>query len=72
MIAMSEHLGMTEVAGLLAETLAEEKAVDQEFLAIAEKGWNQAANLTKMILLQPHPQLSTLQLTELSNQIDSG
>ncbi|WP_341962678.1 hypothetical protein [Pseudomonas sp. RC10] len=46
---------MTEAASLLAETLAEEKAAFETLSAIVEKGRNQAANLTKMILITVPP-----------------
>lgn len=44
---MAKHLGMTEAAALLAETLAEEKGADDKLTAIAEEGGNQAATLEK-------------------------
>jgi len=47
LIAMAKHLGMTDAANLLAETLAEEKAADEKLSAIAEQGGNQAATMTK-------------------------
>jgi ferritin-like metal-binding protein YciE len=47
LIAMAKHLGMTDAANLLAETLAEEKAADEKLSAIAEEGGNQAATLAK-------------------------
>lgn len=47
LIAMAKHLGMTEAADLLAETLVEEKAADEKLSAIAEQGGNQAATLIK-------------------------
>lgn len=45
LIAMAKHLGMSEAADLLAETLAEEKAADEKLSAIAEQGGNQAATI---------------------------
>jgi ferritin-like metal-binding protein YciE len=42
-IAWAEALGLTEVAQLLGETLAEEKAADEKLSAIAESGINDAA-----------------------------
>lgn len=47
LIAMAKHLGMSEAAALLAETLAEEKGADEKLSAIAEEGGNQAATLEK-------------------------
>jgi ferritin-like metal-binding protein YciE len=47
LIAMAKHLGMKEAAGLLADTLAEEKSTDEKLSAIAEEGGNQAATLQK-------------------------
>ncbi len=46
-IAMAKHLGMKEAAGLLADTLAEEKSTDEKLSAIGEEGGNQAATLQK-------------------------
>ena len=42
-VAWAEALGLTEAAGLLSETLAEEKAADQKLSAIAEGDINEAA-----------------------------
>ena len=42
-IAWAEALGLTEVAELLGESLAEEKAADEKLSAIAESGINDAA-----------------------------
>ena len=42
-IAWSEALGLTEIAQILNETLAEEKAADEKLSALAEAGINQAA-----------------------------
>ena len=42
-IAWAEALDLTEVAEVLNETLAEEKAADQKLTAIAESGINEAA-----------------------------
>ncbi len=42
-IAWAEALGLTEVAQVLGETLAEEKAADKKLSAIAESGINEAA-----------------------------
>ena len=42
-VAWAEALGLTEAAGLLNETLAEEKAADQKLSAIAEGDINEAA-----------------------------
>ena len=42
-IAWAEALGLTEVAEILGETLAEEKAADEKLSAIAESGVNEAA-----------------------------
>jgi len=42
-IAWAEALGLNEVAGILQETLAEEKAADEKLSAIAESGINEAA-----------------------------
>ncbi|MDP3719605.1 MAG: ferritin-like domain-containing protein [Acidobacteriota bacterium] len=43
-VAWAEALGLTEAAGLLNETLAEEKAADQKLSAIAEGDINEAAS----------------------------
>jgi ferritin-like metal-binding protein YciE len=43
-IAWAEALGLSEVAELLGETLAEEKAADEKLSAIAESGINDAAS----------------------------
>jgi ferritin-like metal-binding protein YciE len=42
-IAWAEALELTEVAQLLGETLAEEKAADEKLTALAESGINEAA-----------------------------
>ena len=42
-IAWAEALELTEIAQLLAETLAEEKAADEKLSALAESGINDAA-----------------------------
>ena len=42
-IAWAEALELTEVASLLGETLAEEKAADEKLSALAESGINEAA-----------------------------
>ena len=42
-IAWAEALGLTDVAQVLNETLAEEKAADEKLSAIAESGINEAA-----------------------------
>jgi hypothetical protein len=42
-IAWAEALGLTEVAQILGESLAEEKAADQKLSALAESGINDAA-----------------------------
>ena len=42
-IAWAEALGLSEVAEVLQETLAEEKAADQKLTALAESGINEAA-----------------------------
>jgi ferritin-like metal-binding protein YciE len=42
-IAWAEALGLAEVAEILQETLAEEKAADEKLTAIAESGINEAA-----------------------------
>src|SRR6187431_1102113 len=42
-IAWAEALGLTEVAEVLGESLAEEKAADEKLSAIAESGVNEAA-----------------------------
>src|SRR6187431_2956206 len=42
-IAWAEALGLTEVAEVLGESLAEEKAADEKLSAIAESGINDAA-----------------------------
>jgi ferritin-like metal-binding protein YciE len=42
-IAWAEALGLDDVANLLQQTLAEEKAADQKLSAIAEAGVNEAA-----------------------------
>jgi ferritin-like metal-binding protein YciE len=42
-IAWAEALGLTEVAEVLGETLAEEKAADEKLSALAESGINDAA-----------------------------
>jgi ferritin-like metal-binding protein YciE len=42
-IAWAEALGLTEVAQVLEETLAEEKAADEKLSALAESGINEAA-----------------------------
>jgi ferritin-like metal-binding protein YciE len=42
-IAWAEALGLTEVAEVLNETLAEEKAADEKLSALAESGINEAA-----------------------------
>ena len=42
-IAWAEALGLTEVAGVLGESLAEEKAADERLSALAESGINDAA-----------------------------
>jgi ferritin-like metal-binding protein YciE len=42
-IAWSEALGLTEIAEVLGESLAEEKAADEKLSAIAESGVNDAA-----------------------------
>ena len=42
-IAWAEALGLTEVAEVLGESLAEEKAADEKLSAIAESGINEAA-----------------------------
>ena len=42
-IAWAEALGLTEVAQVLNETLAEEKAADEKLSALAEAGINEAA-----------------------------
>jgi len=42
-IAWAEALELTEVAEVLSETLAEEKAADEKLTAIAESGINEAA-----------------------------
>jgi ferritin-like metal-binding protein YciE len=42
-IAWSKALGLTEVAQVLDETLAEEKAADEKLTALAESGINEAA-----------------------------
>jgi ferritin-like metal-binding protein YciE len=42
-IAWAEALGLTEVAQILNETLAEEKAADEKLSALAESGINEAA-----------------------------
>lgn len=47
LVAMAKHLGLTEAAALLSETLAEEKGADEKLSAIAEQGGNQAATLEK-------------------------
>lgn len=47
LVAMAKHLGLTEAAKLLGETLAEEKGADERLSAIAEQGGNQAATLEK-------------------------
>ncbi|MBA1245463.1 YciE/YciF ferroxidase family protein [Pseudomonas japonica] len=47
LVAMAKHLGLTEAAALLGETLAEEKGADERLSAIAEQGGNQAATLEK-------------------------
>jgi ferritin-like metal-binding protein YciE len=47
LIAMATHLGMTEAAALLADTLAEEKGADEKLSAIAAEGGDQAATLKK-------------------------
>jgi ferritin-like metal-binding protein YciE len=44
---MATHLGMTEAAALLADTLAEEKGADEKLSAIAAEGGDQAATLKK-------------------------
>jgi ferritin-like metal-binding protein YciE len=43
LVAWAEALGLSDAAGLLQETLAEEKAADEKLTAIAESGINQAA-----------------------------
>jgi ferritin-like metal-binding protein YciE len=43
-IAWAEALGLTDVAELLGETLAEEKEADEKLSAIAESGINDAAS----------------------------
>lgn len=47
LVALAKHLGLTEAAALLSETLAEEKGADEKLSAIAEQGGNQAATLEK-------------------------
>lgn len=47
LISMAKHLGMSDAAKLLAETLAEEKGADEKLSSIAEQGGNQAATLVK-------------------------
>ena len=42
-IAWSEALGLNDVANVLKQTLAEEKAADEKLSALAESGINQAA-----------------------------
>ena len=42
-IAWAEALGLTDVAGVLGESLAEEKAADEKLSAIADSGINDAA-----------------------------
>jgi ferritin-like metal-binding protein YciE len=42
-IAWAEALGLTEVAEVLGETLAEEKTADEKLSALAESGINEAA-----------------------------
>jgi ferritin-like metal-binding protein YciE len=42
-IAWAEALGLSEVAEVLGETLAEEKAADEKLSALAESGINEAA-----------------------------
>lgn len=42
-IAWAEALGMNDVAEVLSETLAEEKAADEKLSALAESGINEAA-----------------------------
>jgi len=42
-IAWAEALGLSEVAEILQETLAEEKATDEKLTALAESGINEAA-----------------------------
>jgi ferritin-like metal-binding protein YciE len=42
-IAWAEALGLTEIAEVLGESLAEEKAADEKLSAIAESGINEAA-----------------------------
>lgn len=44
-IAWAEALGLDDVASLLQQTLAEEKAADQKLSAIAEAGVNEAATV---------------------------
>lgn len=44
-IAWAEALGLTEVAQLLSETLAEEKAADQKLSALGEGDINEAATI---------------------------
>ncbi len=43
MVAFAKHLGLNEAAGLLQQTLDEEKAMDQRLNEIAEKTLNPAA-----------------------------
>ena len=43
MIAWAEALGLSEIAEVLGESLAEEKAADEKLSAIAESGINDAA-----------------------------
>jgi ferritin-like metal-binding protein YciE len=43
-IAWAEALGLTEVAEVLGESLAEEKAADEKLSALAESGINEAAS----------------------------
>lgn len=45
LIALAKNLGYDEAAGLLAETLAEEKGADEKLSAIAAEGGDQAATL---------------------------
>ena len=45
LIAWAKQLGRTDIAALLAETLAEEKATDEKLTAMAESKVNRAAEL---------------------------
>ena len=49
LVAWARALGYTDAAGLLQETLDEEKAADEKLSALAEGGINQGAANTTLV-----------------------